>query len=235
MQDCDGLSHDSRNHRRSVLWGILLAKDIGSNDATYRPAANDQGTSDGPLRLADNIVVHVTQDRRNVGVAAAHSKEHTSIPSSGVCREARHGDAYDCCRSVEDEDCTSFAIPIRKVRRRQHPRGGGDVRRERENLRHGDGIAHVVAKNDGEEEAEAVRDDIVEEIQPGPLPELPVVQVVEDFAEIELVDHCVASITVDAEFDDVGFFGGKEGAACDELGLGRAVGKVNDEDEAHQA
>jgi len=59
--------------------------------------------------------------------------------------------------------------------------------------------------------------------------------VVQNFVEVEGVDDGVAAVAVDAGFDYGCFFGGEEGAAGDELGLGAAVGEVDDEDVAYDA
>ena len=100
---------------------------------------------------------------------------------------------------------------------------------------HGGAVAHVPGQDDGEEEAEGVGDDVVEHVQPGPFPEFPVVQVVQDFAEIEAVDGCITSVAVNSCFDDSCFFGCEEGAASDQLGLRASIGEVDDENVAHEA
>lgn len=80
---------------------------------------------------------------------------------------------------------------------------------------HGGAVAHVAGEDDGQEEAEGVGDDVVEEVQPGPLPEFPVAEVVQDFGDVEGVDDGVAAVAVDAGLDYGGFGGGEEGAAGD--------------------
>lgn len=236
MQNSHSLRHNSRYHRRRILWRISLSKDVRSDDPANRSAANDERASNRPLTLPNDIVMHVAQDGRDVRIAPADTEEDASVPRARArADETHHGDADDCRGSVQDQHQASLAVAVCEPGGGQHPRRCSDVGREGEDLRHGGAVAHVAAQDDGEEEAEGVGDNVVEEVQPGPLPEFPVAEVVQDFVQVEGVDHGVATVAVNAGFDDGCFFGGEKWAAGGELGLRAAVGKVDDEDVAHDA
>lgn len=203
MQNSHSLRHNSGNHRGRILRRISLSEDIRSDNPTDRSAANDERTSDRPLTLPDDVVVHVAQNRRNVRVTLADTEEHARVPRARTrADETHHGDADDRRGSVQDQHHASLAVAVSEPGGGQHPRCGSDVGREGEDLGHGGAVAHVAAKDDRQEEAEGVGDDVVEEVQPGPLPEFPVAEVVQDFVQVEGVDDGVAAVAVDAGFDD---------------------------------
>ena len=163
----------------------------------------------GRISLAGNI-------RSNNTANGASAEEDARVPGGRVgADEARHGDADDGGGGVEDEDYAALAVAVGEPGCREHPGRGGDVRWEGQDLGHGGAVAHVSGEDDGEEEAEGVGDYIVEQLQPGPFREFPVVEVVQDFAGIEAVNDGISSVAVDARFDDFCFFDCEEGATGD--------------------
>jgi hypothetical protein len=89
-------------------------------------------------------------------------------------------------------------------------------------------MPHLVAQDDGQEVAEAVADDVVEQVQPRVFPDLPVAQVQQDRLFGQPVDGGVAPVAVDAAQDDAGFGGREEGTPGYDVGLRGFVGEVDD-------
>lgn len=76
-------------------------------------------------------------------------------------------------------------------------------------------MPHILLQYDWEEVAEGVGNDVVEEVEPGVFPDLPVTEVEEDGGFCEFVCDSVAAVALDAGEDDRGLVLVEEGTTGD--------------------
>ena len=179
--------------------------------------------------------MHIGKDTSDIRVYCCDADEGTDITITRDFEKAHHRHTHKRHTRIEDKDDTSLAILIREPRCRAEPDAGESIRRKRQHLRHGGRVSHPGLQDDGQEVAEGVCYDVVEEEDPGEFPYLPVLEVDHDRLEGQRLGRSVATIAVNALHDEVGFMDCQERLSQDEASFVCLVWKVDDGDKAHDA
>ena len=225
----------TRTYHLRILRRILLSENVRRGNSSASTPTNQQCTSDTPLHLPNDVVVHVAQQARHIRVRSRHTQEHARIPSPRFVNIGHHAHADDGPAAIEDDDQAALTIPICNPRSGEHPCRGEYVRRERHDLAHCDRIAHIVAEDDGEEVAPRVRNDVVQEIQPRELPDLPVAQVPCNGRPGQLVDHRIAAVALDPSEHNGSLWDREKRSTGNWMWVCRLVWEVDNGDEAEYA
>ena len=170
----DRLRNNTSNQARPVIRRVRRLERIPSNDPTTPATPDHHRRREGLLRIADDVVLHVREVRRDVRINPHHSEENTAVPRMHVRAVADHGDADDVEDAVEDDDVAADAPAVAEPGDEEHPGDAGGVGREGQHLGARDRVAEAVVEDDGQEVGEGVEADVVEADEGGEFPEFPV-------------------------------------------------------------
>jgi len=123
------LAGDGSPDTRHVSWGILLAENGCGEDTTKTSSSNDDGSGDGTLRVAGDVVGAVGENSGNAARGTGSDEEKAKVSDTIVVRVAGDEETDENDDVLHSEPESTLFGPIRNGSEDKRTDGGEDVRR----------------------------------------------------------------------------------------------------------